>query len=388
MCGHRLEVAAFDLLCALVRPEVDTGFVRQTLGRKVPFGALLQAARDHSLRPQLIRALAGLGWEGVPAAQRSPLENFQQLHGALALGMAEQLGRVSDAMAAHGLRCGAFKGATLAVVLYGSLSAREYTDIDLIVPAEALDDAEDVLEALGYASDHDDRRFRRAFLGYQRQISFGHPAQAAIDLHWDFTGIHLPFPLTPAEIWDSLETIKVGQHDVPAITGANLALLLAGHGTKERWRSLGWVVDFAVLVDRQRGLDWSTIYRHAQAAGCGDNVLLACTLAERLLGVGVPEALIGPLGRRTRVEALVSGMIDELRLGEEGRKKGRNLVDIDLCDRRLDRIAASVKLALTPTISDYRAMPLPSSLWPLYRVTRPFRLAASTLASRLQLRLE
>uniref|UniRef100_UPI0013D5E942 nucleotidyltransferase family protein n=2 Tax=Pseudomonadota TaxID=1224 RepID=UPI0013D5E942 len=68
-----------------------------------------------------------------------------------------------------------------------------------------------------------------------------HPAQAAIDLHWDFTGVHLPFPLTPAEIWDSLETIKVGQRDVPAITGADLALLLAGHGTKERWRSLGWV---------------------------------------------------------------------------------------------------------------------------------------------------
>ncbi len=388
MWDHRLEVAAFDLLCALVRPDVDAAFVRQSLGRKVPFDALLRAAREHSLRPQLIRALATLGWEGVPAIQRPALENFQQLHGALALGMAEQLGRVSDAILARGLRCAAFKGATLAVILYGSLSAREYTDIDLIVPAEALDDAEDVLEALGYASDHDDRRFRRAFLGYQRQTAFVHPAQAAIDLHWDFTGVHLPFPLTPAEIWDSLETIKVGQRDVPAITGADLALLLAGHGTKERWRSLGWVVDFAVLVACRRDLDWPAIYRRAQAAGCGDNVLLACRLAERLLGVAVPSVLVRLLGQRPRVETLASGMIDELRQGESGRKTGRNLVDIELCDRRLDRIAASVRLALTPTISDYRAMPLPSALWPLYRVTRPFRLAASALASRLQLRLE
>ena len=388
MCGHRLEVAAFDLLCALVRPEVDAAFVRQNLGCKIPFGALLQAARDHALRPQLIRALAGLGWEGVPAAQRAALENFQQLHGALALGMAEQLGRVSDAIAARGLRRAAFKGATLAVILYGGLSAREYTDIDLIVPAAELDAAEDVLESLGYASDHEDRRFRRAFLGYQRQISFVHPAQAVIDLHWDFTGVHLPFPLMPAEIWDQLETIKLGQRSVPAIAGANLALLLAGHGTKERWRSLGWVVDFAVLVDRQRDLDWTAIHRRAQTAGCGDNVLLACTLAERLLGVAVPQALIAPLERRARVETLAVAVIEELRLGEQGRKTGRNLIDIDLCDRRFDRIAASVRLALTPTLSDYRAMPLPSALWPLYRVTRPFRLAASTLASRLQLRLE
>jgi hypothetical protein len=29
---------------------------------------------------------------------------------------------------------------------------------------------------------------------------------------------------------------------------------------------------------------------------------------------------------------------------------------------------------MTPTVSDYRSMPLPPSLWPLYRVTRPIRL--------------
>jgi hypothetical protein len=62
------------------------------------------------------------------------------------------------------------------------------------------------------------------------------------------------------------------------------------------------------------------------------------------------------------------------------------LTDLDLCDRRRDRIKAVIGFALTPTPSDYRALPLPRSLWPAYYVTRPFRLAAKvvdTIVARL-----
>ena len=382
MRNSRSGDATFDLLCALVRPRPDLDRARKLLDDGADFMDLLQMAQEHSLQPQLIRSLAEFGWAQVPPAGRSSLERFQQLHSAVSLATAEQLGRIADAFAARGVRFAAFKGVTLAIILYGDLSAREYTDVDLIVPAEALDEAQDVVEALGYVNDHSDRRFRRAFLGYQRQFAFTHPNQATVDLHWDFTGRHLPFPLSAAGVWGALEDVKVGQRRIPAIAGADLALLLAGHGTKERWRSLGWVVDFAVLVERQGDLDWAAIHTRAQAQGCGDTVLLACTLAERLLGVAVPQVLARPLGRSTRVQMLASALIDELRHGERGPNVVRNLADIDVCDRRLDRIAASVKLALTPTASDYRAMPLPSSLWPLYRITRPFRLAAHAIAAR------
>lgn len=374
--------AAFDLLCMLVRPRPELDRARQFLDEGVDVTDLLHAAQIHSLRPQLIRSLAEFGWARVPPAERSSLENFRQLHSAMSLANAEQLGRIADALAARGVRFAAFKGVTLAIILYGDLSAREYTDIDLIVPAEALDAAEDVVEALGYVNDHSDRRFRHAFQGYQRQLAFTHPDRATVDLHWDFTGSHLPFPLSPADIWRALETVEVGHRHVPAIAGPDLALLLAGHGTKERWRSLGWVVDFAVLVERRGDLDWASIHARAQAQGCGDNVLLACALAERLLGVAVPQALALPLGRSTRVEMLAAALIEELRHGGHGPQAVRNLADIDVCDRRWDRIAASIKLALTPTASDYRAMPLPASLWPLYRITRPFRLAAHAISSR------
>lgn len=376
---NRSANVAFDLLCLMVRPRPDPERLRQSLRDGVDFEALLRVAADHSVRPQLIRTLVDLQWEGVPPLARSRLEEFQRIHGAFSLGAAEQLGRIADALATRGLRVAAFKGAALAAVLHGDLAAREYNDIDLIVAAADVDVAEDVLEIFGYRNIQGDRRFRRVFLAHQRQYAFTHADQATIDLHWAFTADHVPFPLAAEEIWAALEEVTIGHHRVATVGGADLALLLAGHGTKEGWRSLGWICDFALLLDRRRELDWSAIHRRAGARGCGDCVLLACAMAERLLGVVAPDALAAQIGENARVDALASTLVADLRqdLPESGTR--HNLADLDLCDSRWTRLTASLRIGLTPTVSDYHALPLPPPLWPLYRVTRPFRLALKTL---------
>ena len=378
----RTASADFDLLCLMVRPKPDLVRTREVLRRAIDVEGLLRTAAQHSVRPQLIRGLAALSWQGVPATSRSSLAAFQRFHLVCSLAAALQLSQVATAFASRGVRFAAFKGATLAKALYGDLSAREYTDIDLIVPKAQFGEAEDVLASLGYSGAQGDRAFRRAFLAYQRQYAFVHPDLAvAIDLHWDFSGSHVPFPLTSAETWNELEDVSIGYQRVPAVSGTNLALLLAGHGTKEAWRSLDWVCDFAMLLDRRPDLDWPVIHRRAQARGCGDSVLLACAMAQRLLGVPVPPALSRPVAECRRIQSIASGLVDDLRRGEPAAEKRENLSDLDLCDTRRDRISAVLKLAFTRTVGDYQAMPLPPELWRVYHATRPFRLAAKAMAA-------
>jgi hypothetical protein len=372
-------LSAFDVLCLAVRPHPDIAALGRAFHDGIDFDALLRVASDHSVRPQLVRALAALGWDRAPPALRNDLDHFLRVHGAFCLAAAEQLGKIVDALAALGIRVAAFKGAALAASLHRDLTAREYNDIDLIVAPADVDQAEDVLQGFGYRSTQGDRRFRRAFLAHQRQYALVHDEQATVDLHWAFTAEYVPFPLGADEIWPALEEVTIGPHRVATIGGAGLALLLAGHGTKESWRSLGWVCDFALLVDRRRDLDWSQVHRRARERGCGDSVLLACVMAERLLDVAVPEAL-APLAKASvRVDALASALVADLRRPAPEDEKRRNLADLDLCDGRWQRAMASVAIGLTPTVSDHHAMPLPSALWPLYRVTRPLRLGLRAL---------
>ncbi|MDI1264832.1 MAG: nucleotidyltransferase family protein, partial [bacterium] len=247
----------FELLCLVARPRPDLGRALQLLRAGLDFPELIQLAGAHAVRPQLIGSLARLSWETVPAAARAALVTYHRFHCSRALSLSVELCRVAAAFAEKGLQFATFKGPALAVALYGDMSRREYTDIDILVPEEQIGDAERLLGALGYRGDGGDRAFRRTFLGYLRQCAFVHPGiDAVIDLHWAFSGIHVPFPLTPAEVWADLDQVSIGHRALPTVSGANLALLLAGHGTKEAWRCLGWVEDFALLLDRHTDLDW------------------------------------------------------------------------------------------------------------------------------------
>jgi hypothetical protein len=276
-----------------------------------------------------------------------------------------------------------FKGAAVSLQLYGRLAAREYNDLDLIVPPADVARAEELLSARGYQPAFADRHFRRFFQGHQGQTAFRRKGGTVdLDLHWTFSGSFLPFPLRDREIWDRLTSVSVAGVDVPTLAPADTVLLLAGHGTKEGWRSLMWLRDFAFAVERGRELDWADIHRRAGRNGCGDSVLLACALAEQVLATPAPSALAPAVADSARVAALAASLGARLR---EGNLDKRHLDDLALCDRRVDRWRAGLGFALAPTPGDFDALPLPRALWSAYYLLRPMRLMSKAVRGTLPL---
>lgn len=371
----------FDLLCLVAQPQPPLERVRDLVRTGLDFNELSRLAEQHSVRPRLIDALGRLSWEMVPAETREALEAFQHRHLLRALSFAEALCRVTAEFAGGGIPFATFKGVALATSLYGDASAREYHDIDIVVPWERMADAESMLARLGYRGIQGDRSFRRAFLAYQRQFALEHANGINIDLHWAFSGSFLPFPVTPEDVWREAAHVTIGGQSVPTLAGANLALLLAGHGTKEQWRRLGWVADFALLVARDDDIDWPGVYERARGHGCGAAVLLGCLLARDLLDVPAPHQVLELVARDDRVRARAAILVERMRKGTPEPEIAANFSDLDLCDRRFDRIKAVLGLTLTPTPGDYAAMPLPPALWRLYYATRPFRLAAKAASA-------
>ena len=372
---------SFDLLCAIARPKPDLERALELLRGGVDWPELVGLAAKHAVRPHLIQALRDLGWTTMPPETKAALEAFQLFHLTRVLSLSEELGRVADALARSGLPFASFKGIALATLHHGSRPLREFDDIDLIVPKPRLAEAEGVLRSLGYRGADGEAAFRNAFFAYQRQYAFVRTEpDVSVDLHWAFTSASLPFPLDPAEIWADLQPVSIGGRAIPTLAGANLALLLAGHGTKERWKRLGWVCDFATCLDRNRDLDWPAIFQRAHRRGCGNAVLFACAMAEALLDVAVPPALAPLVQRNDRVAALTRSTSRALRESLPAAAGPRDLADLDLCDAWSRKAGVILGMAFTRTEGDYEAMKLPPPLWRLYHLTRPFRLAAKTLS--------
>ena len=373
---------AFRLLCLVSEPAPGQDSVRESIRNGIDFVSLLELSEAHALRPQLARCLSEIGWEAVPTEVRTALETFQSRHLLWSLGLSHELVTISELFSSSGIPFVTFKGPSLSVLLYGDVARREYSDVDLLVPRSAMKDAENALASLGYANSQGNRDFRSAFLAYQRQYSFVREgAFGAVDLHWEFSSAGLPFPISTDEALKGNHSVSLGRREVPVIGGENLALLLAGHGTKENWRSLNWVGDFAMVMATTADLDWQRIHWRASAKGCGDAVVLGCWLALELLNVPVPPDMTALLHQNTRAGLIAQELMARMRLGIVGMSDVHHLDDLMLCDRPIDRMKAMAARLITPTVGDYHFMPLPRWLWPLYHLTRPIRIATKALRS-------
>ena len=308
---------------------------------------------------------------------RLELEQFCRVNQQKNLAFARELLRLLTLFQKNQVPVATFKGPALAMSVYGDLALREFSDLDLLVREGDLCKAEDILASCGYEADFPDKNYRTAFVSYQGQFAFRQNTTGiSIDLHWRLASKGTAFPIRPAEIWPRLEQVIIAGRKVPTLAHHDLAFFLAAHGTKEGWRSLGWVCDFAEFLRSNHNIDWMAILTRAQRSHSSRPLLLAMLLASTLLDAPASAELLHQAQNNSAVRSLAQQaqlrMLRTVRWGElEEFFNGLNAHD-----KLRHRILPVAKILTTRTVGDYQAMPLPKSLWGIYYLTRPFRLAS------------
>jgi hypothetical protein len=249
----------FQLLLYCARSQPASQRIKQLVDEfAIDWGKLLALADQHCVRPLLLQTLKAVCWDAVPASVRLELEGFCKSNAQKNLLLTGELLRLLRSFHENEVPVVAFKGPTLAEAVYGDLSLREFCDLDLLIRMQDLTKAEDILLACGYAAQFPDRDYRTAFLSYHGQYAFRR-GQSDLDLHWQFSQDGVVFPLQAAEVWPRLTGETVAGRTVPSLAHDDLALFLAAHGTKEGWRRLLWLCDFAEFLRRYQDLDWIAI---------------------------------------------------------------------------------------------------------------------------------
>lgn len=296
----RIEDEALLLAARVTLAPQQQSALAGLLCRPLDWEYLAATAAAHGVAPLLYRHLpAG---NGVPSEARERLRHAAGAAALQGIQAAAQLGEILPAAERAGLPLLLLKGSALVQSVYGGRCIRPMSDIDLLVPPDALPLAETVFARLGYTASLPQARFGRSLERLADGVQYRRDGAALhLDVQWGLVPLLLR-PLLPADaagVWQRAQPLAVAGGSVHALGPEDLLLYLCIHHFSHGGQALLGFCDIAETVRQLEGrLCWETVV--TRASEWRADAIAACWLAwaRRHLAAPVPADVIAALAAR------------------------------------------------------------------------------------------
>lgn len=359
-----------QLLLSVTRRDVTHTLIRQQLD----WDYVVATARYHGLLPLLQKDIAP--FNAVPGHVLSRLKQETVANTQTMLHLVGKQLRVHKLFQEHGIPVAIFKGALLAQMAYGEMALRQAGDIDLLIHRRDFAQVRLLLESLGYEmSPRLTPAQLASHLSNHCEIQFMRDEWfTVVDLHWDLAPRSFVFKLKADEVMSRLQSVSLAGTVVQTFSAEDLLLYQAMHGAKHLWRCLEWISALAQSVRAVPDVDWDTLVNRAADARATRMLALGLRLVEQFSDVPVPVvASIDKDGSMQRMAAGIRAQsFNALGFADSTET---NLYNLRIMDRRRDALVSALRSIFVPTLPDWQALALPSSLHALYYAYRPLRLS-------------
>ena len=348
------------------------------LGKDIDWPYLIRTAMWHGLIPLLYKNLKDTYPDAVPEGIMNQIRNYFLTNARHNLLLNEELFKLLHLFEAHGVPAIPYKGPTLAASIYGDVTLRQFSDLDILIQKEDLKRARDLIVPLGYQphinlSDVDvthyiESRNELSFLRQDRRVT--------VELQWEITPHYFNFPIPSKYLWESKERVVRKDSEFNALPADVELLVMCVHGTKDLWARLLWVCDVAEFIRKNDGLEWDRVISLSSTSGSLRMLFLGLLLAKDLLDAPIPEEVMENVDADPMVGRLATKTEERIFKGSNGSFGYlKNLVFYFRVRERLgDRIQYWLRLATVITPEDRTFLSLPKFLSPLYYLIRPVRL--------------
>jgi Uncharacterised nucleotidyltransferase len=366
----------FDLLLACCACDQKLERLQNALHRELEWERLARLADHHGVLPQVYSALAQTG--DASSVALSSLRPMYERSVHQALWLTRELLRIIECFDSHGIRSLPYKGPALAQVLYGNVTARQFADLDILVPPDDLPKVRACLAELGYeASLKLSPREERAYIaaGYELVFDLGEHRNL-LEIQWRILPRFYAVDFNIERFFERAIDVDLCGRAVSTLCPEDLMLVLCVHAAKHAWTQLSWTREMGEL-SKSPQLDWVVILNEAERLGVCRILAVGLALANNLLGAEIPGAVQDCARRDDGVEVVVHRVLpllsQEENLDPESVPYFRLMMDVRECWQ--DRARFLWRLAVTPGPGEWSVIGLPEPLFPLYRAVRFFRLA-------------
>ena len=365
----------------LTRGTVTPGIeaeARSLLARGLCWPRLVEQARLHGVSPLLARTLRTLGGCALPSESSAELELDARLNAARNALFVRALTGVLACFRDAGVPVIPLKGVALAESLYGDVTLRDCSDIDVLVPRDAVARAFRALLADGFEP-VDDSAIEQADIELLLRSSIEHvfvlrssAAPTLLDLHWDIAWRWRGDSAATDDLWADARSQTLFGVEAYTLSPEWEILYLAIHAAHHRWRALKWLVDIHEACSARR-VDWVRLSDKARRLGWEKVLRVTLSTCHALFGTPVPDDLSQwalPRWLRVFPESPV-----EAGLWQEALFATRLFSGISA------KLAYLGRLLFLPTIRERELVFLPTPMEVLYYPLRPLRLAGRWITS-------
>lgn len=343
----------------------------------------LRYASRHRLGPTAHWRLRGGGFDGVPDHVKTELERGFRTTVGTNLAFVRVFLTLLDRLEARDVRVIALKGPVAAYAHHGNLAARQFGDLDLLVPRDHATSALGELRDLGFVPEVPlgQRHLRVLLRTGRRELKVTHSTGWVVDLHWESLGAHFAW-CREDELWARSVEVDFEGRPVRTLGGVDLALYYCLKVAEDGWSTVYQLLDAARALEVLDDAGWDKLHSWAVQSGKWRAVGASVALARELLGVAVPQYIEAQRADRRDIRKLVAQAQPRLLSADSMAISFPRLVTEHLrcLERWRDRASLLYMLTLQPGERDLALLPAWLAFSPFLQAVRLARTAANLAA--------
>ncbi|WHY85174.1 nucleotidyltransferase family protein [Neobacillus novalis] len=223
----------------------------------IDWNLFLDLSMHHRIYPSIYPKLKMLDVKWIPEnvmnilGQQYKRNTFHMLH------LSAEMEKISQLFSDSKMRLLNLKGPVLASDLYGDLSLRTCGDLDVLVPIQDLDRADQLLLNEGYVKDDYIQTILGDWKWRHHHVTYYHSQkQIKIEIHWRLN----PGPGKEPrfdELWERKRRSSLTNSPVYYLGREDLFLFLVSHGARHGWSRLRWLTDIDKILKQK--IDWDQL---------------------------------------------------------------------------------------------------------------------------------
>jgi hypothetical protein len=361
--------------------------IRQAVSQPVDLLKAINLASRHGLAPCVIQELLQHATAALPESAVVEFRRWLRAHTLRSMQLTTQLIQILDRLEGQGIPTLALKGPVLAQQLYDQPFRREFTDLDILVPKEAVGQVIALLSADGFEAQFglSSVQLTRFQKNWCEMALYYRARNIVVEIHWRLFSPGYSFSPAAETAWEATGEVFIAQRSITTLSVENQLLFACLHQAKHNWSRLGWIMDLAALVKQSTHMNWKEVPNRAGHFGTARMIRVSLELMQNLFGVPLPSPIkewAAPDKQSKNIAGRVKQRLFSADCNADERMPTDPLFRAAM-ESKYDRAFYWFDNILRPTPLEWALLPLPDRLYPLYYPIRVGRLVCKHTAGRL-----